>query len=1092
MAGTATEQIGIELVMRPYVHPIPKEKPPGEVGFSKEGNRRTLCFTDRSKAREPEVLKMQMERRKNLFDTLENSLLKTFATDKEYVGECAPKKPGQSSVSLFLHNLIFPEKPLSSQCPVPPLDKFTLEELLPDLMSSRVVPERIAWLVHNYVYQLSYPVERVTSMIMSMPVNSGSYICQVVHGLYRLNLVQPVPVLQWLINSSHPNDMKVFYGEILTCFRLLKAALKQEGFDRYLRDMRCDLISRRSELITFQTRHRRKSPFYRAIQPLFSSEMLTRANKLRNLLYRRNAPSIIGIYDAFEEHFPHFDLDSLTRLTDSVMREHCTSDISDFIFELFNIVCEFPKDSYVVSCILARIIARNQPNFPLNKFISYLYENSERIHQLKYLFFELQYHQLISYQSFLKYVSGHGYTRTRRDVTQQLLSELPMLDTDIRVVYRMLAMLGTVLPENTFAGDLKTCLENPKDNLETARALPFSLRTVMVLICIEERRPWNLVLQLCIDLDVDYLLTFAFEKYESPVFDNGMVLRIVRILPVLQTHSVIEKFTNFVFSTNDTQMIDAKEIIDHFREMLPSPLKEKVATVAQRITENRASFLVDGSSLVRKYSPLLDLFLHEVMQLPQRSSVFCRMLLRLLKNVIVFGRVDIDEFRGFFRHFLTLDGVALADFVVAFSTAILSTSATWTVKPVSRAFVKDVLTWFFLSKYAQPVDVLLVAYPRQARKVPLDAAPVVSLIAEILSEHPSEFTPNVVLSKTLVSRVNELNSLVEILQVLKKCLPLIVTQDIRKSLNGNTSLYAAALFCTLPDELFHENIHIAFSFFWHNVTIQNVLLWIIWLKKRPMFTLQFPVSAAPRRIDEGKMMESHIETLIGFFKGKYENMCYYDSAHVAIVLRAWHAVCDINSVAGKTVLFSIHRTQMHNATFLRVLPEFIHPALIIVPEELFAKFCNTLCGHSEDNFDEVGRATAMACLIYSARFAKTGGLFVTLASRLLHVIGRMYQSNYHDISFVIDCFNYMIAKLSCRSEEEITVISESLVSSYEQLPEELRDMLLVLRPPQCLRKTPEKPLYVDDRPVIDTNAPRVSSIDNDDSLQLFSTLEDIF
>ena len=468
---------------------------------------------------------------------------------------------------------------------------------------------------------------------------------------------------------------------------------------------------------------------------------------------------------------------------------------------------------------------------------------------------------------------------------------------------------------------------------------------------------------------------------------------------------------------------------------------------------------------------MCDLTVYDLMQLPHRSADFSRILLSFMKTAIAFGRIEAAAFGRFCNDFVDNGGVALVDFVQRFTSAVVTTTSAWTAKPDSRAFIKDVLTHFFVGKYVLPVDVLLFAFRVRVGKngdQMLDIAPVTDIISEIITEHPYAFTPNIVLSRRLFSRVTKLEELNEILKALKLCNPLVVTQDIANAMNTVPSIYSRALFSLLPEGLLDENVHIALSYYWHNVTMETVLFWTYWMKKRPYYTQEFPVGLQSYcKEDEKRLATAHREILLDFFRVRYENIHCEGASRFNILARAWDAVCDDKVFAAKAVKYAIRKPQNTNAQFIHVLSDFIHPALARGQRETAEMFCNAICGYPDDNLDDIGRVTAMTCLIYSSLFPRNGRVFVPLGLRMLHLMNRMYTEGSPHTIFVIDCFNCMISKLSSRSEEDISYIFESLRVSYESLPQRLRNLLLILQPPQSFRFAPEKPLYVEDEALPD-------------------------
>jgi hypothetical protein len=864
------------------------------------------------------------------------------------------------------------------------------------------------------------------------------------HGLLFYALSQPAPKMSAYI-SQFRNSLSIDKTHIIQ-FSILAYLRPGIPFETYLREFQTPVIKFRAREICDLVQKR-----------------LSFVSKLGNLLFRT---------------YPQFHKDELASELQVIIQFANNDELKCYVLQICGAVLWFDAFAGAVASILAFLVRTLCFSFPLDQFIDLLIENIDRINKFVLLFWELQYFGQFSYADFLQHVIKRGLFFSHREETVKLVLALPCASRQSRVLSRLDGVLERYVPGNTFNDDLRVIGVDIPGHIEIAQRLPTVLKYQLAAWVIEQPLDMAVRSRLLLELDTPNLIVDFFRTWTVHKIPLILVPTICETIPVFMTHNCFPEFLRFVVEAPIT--IPRAEVLgylhEHFRGFPPLQFFKQQIAEAVKIVKTVSIGRNAIREIARQHSYLfglhtLDAFL-DIKTPADLNSVFPLFLLELFR----FEGLTVDAFFTFFVEFSESKCVTRAcHFFTKTMIGVLLTHPVLLETPRCLVFFSEFFHRGFVSQLLtteQYLRCLLMSKKRQKAKTPEHQRVITMLLklfSDIIQSDLSRWSVNAILTDVIVKGFNQSfptdpTPFTDFLVLLRRLEPPVITRDmILKHIDPNAncgSAYLAALFSLLPDSLHSPDFVDVFDFFKANVDRKTISFWTLWLKMRPYYLPGFPVTVtAPDREAlsgyRGLLISAFSSLLFRARPGDDRTMTHF---------QCWSMICENPGIAGCIADNIMEDLRMMRLSLYPLLIDFLHPALVTVPDRVFEAITEGFCCYhfDETQFEVFAKLSASIFVVYVSRFPTDEFRIPIIADKLLEWIPKLYEMHSTSLEAVVDIFNFVICfTASDRDEDPLQdSLHERIKDRFKSIPEDIQNLIILNRPRQVFR-TVKDPLYLD-------------------------------
>jgi hypothetical protein len=156
--------------------------------------------------------------------------------------------------------------------------------------------------------------------------------------------------------------------------------------------------------------------------------------------------------------------------------------------------------------------------------------------------------------------------------------------------------------------------------------------------------------------------------------------------------------------------------------------------------------------------------------------------------------------------------------------------------------------------------------------------------------------------------------------------------------------------------------------------------------------------------------------------------------------------------------------KMMRLSIYPTLIDFLHPALLTVPDRTFEAISDGFCRYvyDEAQFEIFANLSASIFTVYINRFVTDEVHIPIIAEKLLEWIPKLWELHSKFLESAIDVFNFIIAFSNTNRDDDPfqEMLHERIVDRLREVPRDVQNLLLLNQPRQVF-KTVKDPLYAD-------------------------------
>jgi hypothetical protein len=422
---------------------------------------------------------------------------------------------------------------------------------------------------------------------------------------------------------------------------------------------------------------------------------------------------------------------------------------------------------------------------------------------------------------------------------------------------------------------------------------------------------------------------------------------------------------------------------------------------------------------------------------------------RFFRNILTFQRIPAGLFFQFFLDFADSGSVTRGYemFITTLSTVTVMCERHGIPLTEAWPLLRATYSRIFIDEFQQPSQCLCMS-ALISQRWRSSSSFFVKLLVDIVGEKES-FSPNSILTEPVIKSYR-IEPLTDLLAALRGCRLPTMTKELVKLLNcppGHSQL-PCAYFSLLPEGLLSTNMHSAFEYFIEYVEHRNATFWALWLKFRPLYTLAFPVGL---RANSDTLPVSHIQFLNEAFADLFMRQTRHDK--MPLLADCWRLISTYEPFATSIMQDILVRLRHKRLSFTQQFFEWCRPAMSVAPESEFQTFCSILCEYAiNDDITNAAPVVAAIFVLFCSRFAKSASaaLQIVMCLRLLNFLVAFVEADVRSCSFLVDSYNFMVAKLSKRSLSQEAFFDEAR-HLFQKLPAEITARLVSNLPLQLMK-----------------------------------------
>jgi hypothetical protein len=348
-------------------------------------------------------------------------------------------------------------------------------------------------------------------------------------------------------------------------------------------------------------------------------------------------------------------------------------------------------------------------------------------------------------------------------------------------------------------------------------------------------------------------------------------------------------------------------------------------------------------------------------------------------------------------------------------------------------------------------------------------AQLLKLFAEIIGNEPQNWAVNSLLTEPIVEGFrqtfpNDSEPFTEFLLLLRRLEPPLITRELLTKAfapyTNSGSVYLAALFSLLPDALHSPDFVDVFDFFKANVDRTTVSFWTLWLKLRAYYVPGFPVTVATPDKEalsgyRGLLISAFSSLLFRATPGDERTMTHF---------QCWSMICETPGIASTIADNLIDDLRLARLSIYPLLIDFLHPALLTIPDRVFEAIVDGFCRYhfDEAQFESFAKLSASIFAVYIFRFSTDEVHIPTIAAKLLEWIPKLAEMHSCFLEAVLDIFNFVICFTASERDTDPLQgrLHDRIKDRLKMVPREIQNLVILNHPRQVFRPTVD-PLYLD-------------------------------
>lgn len=1044
--------------------------------------------------------------RESYFDALNKHLFSKYDLQTKFLFTPENQNIHQDNLSRFLHFLCTDtSESISKLIPVPSLTNIQFPDLFNNyLFCNHVPPDRASWVIHIYLNQSEMTKKDLTNFIKTytkIKQKDYNYFIKLIHSLYTKNLLNHLEIAEWLVQNFQPAFLGIFKNVFLNSFKILSCSLNTDIEKHYLEylelmeDSLCNMPSQMVQLAISMTylSDKYKNRFQKNIFCLMDDSMKKRANSVINGIKCNNVSLFIKTYLVLSLNFPYYDIPKIKKEFQILFQFLSQQEKMNYILETIQLVHDFPSEPEITSAVLIELYkilnTQNEIKFPLNEFINFLYSNVQFIEDYTYFFYELQYQNFFDYLSFLKKIIKTGKSIEHYEITFKILINLPPMEYSPLIVGKV----KQILMKNSkvyleYERIFNECWENIEKTYDISNVLPpYFIYMIGYSIIKNKEFDFTKKSQLLAQLNLQPLILSIFMNEENPLFSQFSLLQIKHLIPLLYSRDVLDNFIEII--TDEKNAIRYLDICHFVYEVYNNSsyfndFKDKI----QNICNKKIKF-IDPKKIVQlayDYSHLFNLFVLNDFYDVKTINDFQKIFFIFLKNLFNFDLLYAEHLWDFFVSFVESLCIhcPFQFFINIFLMAsVFGIKINENNKLVITKFLSFLMKKRFFSgtEYLSSIHKIVVS-----KRIDINDSENAKILLEILGiivkNSPKIFTFTNLIQDSIANWLTVSNRhLRNIIRPLSSN-SFIITKNIINVLHAPPSNYGGIFFYLLPRELFEYENEKVFNYYFQNINYNNMLLWTIWLKNRPLYKIESitdEIIDGSQKIEQTELIvlpnylfneytDHYRYQISNYFINMTSNPSEKDPQKIDVYLESFRLLCDHQKIAKITFDLLINELNRFSVRFSMDSIRLAFYLLSYLNEKQVEVLCKSLLKFDLDLIfedDSFIFKNSYFFLIIFAKFAKDTKLNILMqtANKILQLIPDVYENQFQSAQFLIDCFNFYIAVTSNKDIQFHNEFMEIIKSNLDKLKGELKNKIILNQSTQIFTEM-EEPLYINSLP----------------------------
>ena len=1072
------------LAQAPHSIPIPSDWPPFIPSYNVQETL-TTCFTAENFENQlsfPDIPPIEQ-----LFDNLEKNLTNIYKLQVERLPPGPKSYIHSGSIPLFLTYLSDPTIHQYSLCPFPDLDTLDISTFFIHIFDTKVPPDRAAWAIHYYSKKKNLSKDIITKELLSHNPNDFDFFIKFSYHLYIKNLIHHMYFLDWAIEKVPTENLLIFKNEIIKTHSIFKKALKSSNNIKFIDILSELLLLKRSHIIQLNVLCQKNNQNYEnLLKPLQNSICNRRTKKILDLISAPHLSFMTTLRNILVENFPNYDNDKLKPIFEKLIQFISIEQRPKLIINLCNIIFWFNNNSYPISTITAYIISLMNVKFPIEDFVSFLFENSKQINLFINLFIELQYFGCFNYISFHNVLQSRGYFTCKPNETKILILNLPSFErsqNNLRLLVSSLKRLN----ESTYDDIIQNIIDDNNSispekaillKFETFKLLPKIFQFEICSWAISKTNNISEISNIIFNLGFDSLFNNIMDKLSTfnqynLIFSRTTYYYITQTIPSLIIHQKLNILLKYL--SQHVQNPISYEIILFIQEKYKdNSIWNNLKSNFGDILKNNKNIMINNSEirlLFRKFSYLCSLHTLDAFHGVRSSKDFEGIIRTFFSDLLLYPSLNTEILYDFYLKFSESLCISKPSefFIKTFLSVILSLN-----EENLNSNLELLLFNFFLkifeNKLFEPSLFLhkaLTDSKKQKSKSnqhTTSSIYLIKLFMKLIQNRKDLFSITSCMNEAVIKGFLQLGNgditlISEFLSILKDWPTPILSEDIIKLFDtpGIAPIsFGAAMFSLLPKELRNSDFDQVFSYFCNNVTSTTSTFWTLWIKYHPYYTYDFPVTIAS---PDKQVQHQHQNHLASAF---YDLLCSLDpnDSKTELFSNCWVLACmtdksKYNSpvVANAALNLAVSDLKNDRAQITPSLLLFLHPAMSNSSNNVFQTLCECLTklNIQDDQFSSYILLSSSVFIVYASRLTSESFVsIINIAEKLLEWLLIVTEKHFHCFDFLLDTYNFIVC---CLSETSLIIqetFHEKMKNLILKLPLEIQDLLLFNLPPQTL------------------------------------------
>ena len=345
----------------------------------------------------------------------------------------APKKAlHEGSFPIWLTQLQDPTIHPYSLVPFPNTNNTDLSEILTLCLEYRVLPDRIAWVLHTLIYKNGMQSDIDKAILKLMTPENSENLWKLSRFCFNLNLFNHYNFLASMIEYINQSAIIIFKDQLIQTHSILRMCLQKPGRD-FLMFFQEELLKQKTHLIQLSVLSNYLQQFeqfqpriMKLIQP--NLNLMKRAKVLYNNLTHTRLPYAILLRNLIINSFPFYDIKKFSAEIEKILLFMDPNDGDNVAINLLEILFWFEENNITLPAALAFVLSK----LPITRdfldlFIEFVYDNCDRIKPLRYLFSELQERNILTYNLFINRIKQFGYFISEKEKTKIVIENFPFI-----------------------------------------------------------------------------------------------------------------------------------------------------------------------------------------------------------------------------------------------------------------------------------------------------------------------------------------------------------------------------------------------------------------------------------------------------------------------------------------------------------------------------------------------------------------------------------------------------------------------------------------------------------------------------------------